>query len=57
MRGIEGSRPPSGQGLAALQDFDPAYRRFGSFASNRPAPNARGMSAIILIAPKFVRRG
>src|SRR6516225_4389101 len=40
----------SGQGFAALRDFGPAYRRFGSFASFRRATGLRDMSAIPPIA-------
>src|SRR5262249_55736805 len=33
------------QQTAALQDFDPGHVRFGSFSSDRRAPDARGLSA------------
>jgi hypothetical protein len=48
------------QGNAALQEFDPAYDRSGSFASDRHAPAAHGLSAslrkrISERLPRYVR--
>jgi hypothetical protein len=41
------------QGHAALQDFDLAYRRIGSFSSDRPASDALGMSASLRSRPNL----
>ena len=40
-----------------MRDFDAAFDRYGSFSSDRPAPDALGMSAGPPIATELVTRG
>jgi len=39
-------QPQYRQKAAALRDFNPGFDRFGSLATNRPARDAGGMSAL-----------
>src|SRR5262249_24185353 len=48
------------QEAAALREFSPTYVRFGSFSSDRRAPDARGLSASLrkrtcANSPRYVR--
>ena len=45
-----------GARTAALRDFDPAYDRFGSIASDRHPRDAGAMSAFTPIASKLWKR-
>jgi hypothetical protein len=45
-----------GQEIAALQDFDPVYVRYGSFASDQSRQQLRPMSASPPRAAKLARR-
>jgi hypothetical protein len=40
---------------AALRDFNPGFDRFGSLATNRPARDAGGMSALTQKRPFAIK--